>query len=89
MTDEDARKKQDDLKKFEDLMNRVDKADAKFDRVMDWVFNAIGAGFGGFIFWTIAGMMDVSLFQQLFWTVIGAAIGVIAMRVFFFFGKFL
>lgn len=88
MADENPQKKQDDLKKFEDLMNRGVDADDKVTRVMDWVFNVIAAGLGGFVFWTITGMMEVSLFQQLFWTLIGAAIGVVAMRAFFFFGRF-
>lgn len=82
MTDKDAQKK------YDDLMNRGLDVDNKFTRIMDWIFNAIGGGIVGWLFWMFAGAMDVSLFQQLFWTVIGAVIGVIAMRVFFFLGQF-
>ncbi|MEP3655243.1 MAG: hypothetical protein ABJO36_10140 [Litorimonas sp.] len=82
MTDEDAQKK------YDELMDRGLNAETKFTRIIDRVFDIVGAGFGGWLFWTFSGAMDVSLFQQLFWTLIGAAIGVVAMRVFFFVGQF-
>lgn len=89
MTENDIQKKHEELMKagFE-IDEKLTRFETKFTRVTYWVFNAIGAGLGGFVFWTAAGLMDVSLFQQLFWTVIGAVIGVIAMRVFFFLSRF-
>lgn len=81
-------KHDDPLHKHEKILQEYERVGDGFTRVMDWIFNAIGAGAGGWLGWIIAGAFGAGFLQQGIAALVGAVIGVIAMRIFFFVGQF-